>query len=226
MPVRIYALAKELNLDSKELVEICRKAGIPGKGSALASLTDEEADRVKSYLSGDKKKTEAAPAKVGTPVRPQVSETYTRDDYIAPGHGGRIRVLEAGRKPAEKPKETIEAAETSAVTDEAPPEVSEDKPPKAPPEKPPKKREAVIKLAEAPELTQPLPKPAPDEPKAQKPDIRLPKDVITGHKAGQRGPLEHLTKSVEEAPKKPAEKKKGKSKTAASAAPAASEAPL
>ena len=41
MAVRIYTLAKELNLDSKVLVEICDKAGITGKGSALASLSDE-----------------------------------------------------------------------------------------------------------------------------------------------------------------------------------------
>ena len=38
MPIRIYALAKDLKIDSKELVEFCNKAGIPGKGSALASL--------------------------------------------------------------------------------------------------------------------------------------------------------------------------------------------
>jgi predicted transcriptional regulator len=38
VPVRIYALAKELNLDSKELVEVCRKAGIPGKGLCARQL--------------------------------------------------------------------------------------------------------------------------------------------------------------------------------------------
>ncbi len=42
MPIRIYALAKELDIDSKELVEICNRAGVTGKGSALASLSDEE----------------------------------------------------------------------------------------------------------------------------------------------------------------------------------------
>ena len=42
MPIRIYALAKDLKIDSKELVEFCNKAGIPGKGSALASLEDDE----------------------------------------------------------------------------------------------------------------------------------------------------------------------------------------
>ena len=31
LPARIYSLAKELKIDSKELVEICTKAGITGK---------------------------------------------------------------------------------------------------------------------------------------------------------------------------------------------------
>ncbi len=43
MAARIYALAKELNIDSKDLVDLVKKVGITGKGSALASLTDDEA---------------------------------------------------------------------------------------------------------------------------------------------------------------------------------------
>ena len=52
LPVRIYALAKELKVDSKDLVDICAKAGITGKGSALASLTDDESDKVKAFVAG------------------------------------------------------------------------------------------------------------------------------------------------------------------------------
>ena len=63
MPVRIYSLAKELKLDSKILVDICTSAGVTGKGSALASLTDEEADRVKAYLSGAGPSAKAPAAK-------------------------------------------------------------------------------------------------------------------------------------------------------------------
>ena len=37
----MYTLAKELRLDSKDLVDICTKAGVPGKGSALASYSFE-----------------------------------------------------------------------------------------------------------------------------------------------------------------------------------------
>ena len=71
MPARIYALAKELNVDSKDLVDLVKKVGITGKGSALASLTDEEAQKVRDHLASgskaapaSKKKEEAAPAAV------------------------------------------------------------------------------------------------------------------------------------------------------------------
>ena len=51
MPARIYALAKELKIDSKQLVDLCAKAGITGK-SPLASLADDEVARLKDYLGG------------------------------------------------------------------------------------------------------------------------------------------------------------------------------
>src|SRR5882762_7120013 len=50
VPIRIYALAKDLKIDSKELVEFCNKAGIPGKGSALASLEDDEIAKLKTWM--------------------------------------------------------------------------------------------------------------------------------------------------------------------------------
>ncbi len=52
MPARIYALAKELNIDSKDLVDLVKKVGITGKGSALASLSDDEAQKVRDHLAG------------------------------------------------------------------------------------------------------------------------------------------------------------------------------
>ncbi len=51
MPARIYALAKELNVDSKDLVDLVKKVGITGKGSALASLSDEETQKVRDHLA-------------------------------------------------------------------------------------------------------------------------------------------------------------------------------
>ncbi len=56
MAVRIYSLAKELGLDSKALVDLCTRIGILNKGSALASLEEDEISRVKKHLA-----TAAAP---------------------------------------------------------------------------------------------------------------------------------------------------------------------
>ena len=70
MPVRIYAFAKELGLDNKQLLEICEKANIKGKGSALASLEDDEIAIVKGFMSGGEvEKTEPKPD-VAAPMRP------------------------------------------------------------------------------------------------------------------------------------------------------------
>ncbi|MFN7811197.1 MAG: translation initiation factor IF-2 N-terminal domain-containing protein, partial [Planctomycetia bacterium] len=69
MAVRIYTLAKELKLDSKELVEICTRAGIQDKGSALASLTDEEVARLREFIAGRQRVAER-PAPVAGQTRP------------------------------------------------------------------------------------------------------------------------------------------------------------
>jgi translation initiation factor IF-2 len=64
VPIRIYALAKDLKIDSKELVDICNRAGIPGKGSALASLEDDEVVKLKSFMDagGGTKRAPSGPA--------------------------------------------------------------------------------------------------------------------------------------------------------------------
>jgi len=66
--VRIYTLAKELKLDSKELVELCSRAGIHDKGSALASLSDEEVAKLREFMS----------AKSKPPERPSVAQAAVK----------------------------------------------------------------------------------------------------------------------------------------------------
>lgn len=68
MAVRIYTLAKDLKVDSKDLVDLCKKAGITGKGSALASLTDEEAQKVTDYVRGSSAASPSAAAPARTPA--------------------------------------------------------------------------------------------------------------------------------------------------------------
>jgi translation initiation factor IF-2 len=184
VPIRIYALAKELDIENKDLVDICTRAGITGKGSALASLTDEEVDKLKSFLGTSrpvKPAAAAAATATRTPARPSSEPAaITRDASFAP-RAKEIKVLDGGRKsrPGEaKPKE----AES----------------------KPPVKSEPVVKIAPMPEVQQPVAKKADDEPKAQKPDIKLPKDA---YKPGARAPLAEIIKSTEKKAKAAAAKK-------------------
>ncbi len=153
MPVRIYALAKELSVDSKELVEICRKAGIPGKGSALASLDDNEVAKLKAYLGDDKKAEDASgPTGKGARTRPEEPTVYTRDDYIAPGQAGKVPVLDLSnrRKTPQKPKEEPKEERKEELGEEPKEEPKEEpreepkvekKEEKRAPERPPKKEE-------------------------------------------------------------------------------------
>ena len=94
MPIRIYALAKELKIDNKILVDICTKAGITGKGSALASLTDEEVAKLKAFMSAGRGSRGGAASAASRDAAAEPS-VLRREDYIAPAgtHGGKIPVL-------------------------------------------------------------------------------------------------------------------------------------
>ncbi|MEN6498217.1 MAG: translation initiation factor IF-2 [Thermoguttaceae bacterium] len=85
MPIRIYSLAKQLKLDNKVLVEICNKTGITGKGSALASLSDEEVALIKAYLSGGAKKTGAAGGAADQEAATATRTPTGRADVSLPG---------------------------------------------------------------------------------------------------------------------------------------------
>ena len=82
MAVRIYTLAKDLKVDSKDLVDLCKKAGITGKGSALASLTDEEAQKVTDYVRGSASNS-APNATAPRPATPRTATPTTAKDPVA-----------------------------------------------------------------------------------------------------------------------------------------------
>ena len=113
MPIRIYALAKELQIDNKRLVDICTRAGITGKGSALASLTDEEVVRLKAFMAGGK----GGKAEGAAPVRTAeagAGRSIRREDYIAPtgtNTGTKVPVL-PDKPPLQRkrPEETVAPA--------------------------------------------------------------------------------------------------------------------
>lgn len=181
MAARIYSLAKELKLDSKVLVDICTSAGVTGKGSALASLTDEEVDRVKAYIAGGQGARPAAPSRprpggatTTAEAPPDVSQAVRREDYIAPtGAADKVPVL-PGPLRRKKPGDGEQQ----------------------PPARPAAPKSPGIKLAPLPTAVQPPAKPAPAEAPAQKPDLRLPIDAIkAASRAGGTKPLiDHVRK--------------------------------
>ncbi len=222
MPIRIYSVAKELKVDSKELVEICAKAGITGKGSALASLTEDELERVKSYIQGGGRKSPSAPIPP-SPAPPAIPPRIVPSTTTAPP------------KPAPPPEPEVPpvpvtpAASAPSTPTPAPPirpaqpgplsgftredyigpggggsggrprmiqptgeKRSESKGGKG--ARPPQRREPVVRVAAIPEPPQTPTPTKKDEPAPQKPIMTLPADAIRNAKSGSRAPLEQFTK--------------------------------
>ncbi|MCO6455942.1 MAG: translation initiation factor IF-2 [Pirellulaceae bacterium] len=209
MPMRIYALAKELKIEAKELVDICTKAGITGKGSALASLDDDELKKVKAFLSAPVRKparpAEPAPVPVPPVAPPQPAAQPAPEAPLAAPVS-----LPVSTPPT--PEEKVVPAAAFARSDYIPPagsakikvigrgarkppaEGKRDEEPKRDEggDKPKRRREPVINLAKLPDVKQPVAPPPAAEPKAQKPDLRLPQDALTRHRKSKRAPLEEV----------------------------------
>lgn len=147
MPARIYALAKELNLDSKDLVDIVKKVGITGKGSALASLTDDEAVKVRQHIADASSGGAAAPAapKKGPSKEPSGPVGAVRQSVTPPSR--KPKAIQIGRASKRKDAEDPAEVEAPAETDDAISDPVSETPdqPAAPAEQP------VEPSAEAPE---------------------------------------------------------------------------
>lgn len=89
MAVRIYALAKELKVDSIELVDICAKVGIKGKGSALASLSEDEVAKLRDHFANPG--GGAGPAAKDSPLAPAPERPRE------PSRSGKMPVISAPR---------------------------------------------------------------------------------------------------------------------------------
>jgi hypothetical protein len=50
LKIHIFTLAKELKIDSKVLIALCHEIGIAVKNSSLASVSEEERDRILAYM--------------------------------------------------------------------------------------------------------------------------------------------------------------------------------
>ncbi|WP_149496939.1 translation initiation factor IF-2 [Roseiconus lacunae] len=189
MAARIYALAKELNLDSKDLVDLVKKVGITGKGSALASLTDDEVKRVREHLSGASapSKPAAAPAAANEPQRAPVAVRQSVRAERRP-----LKLDSGGRGSSGGGKAPEPAKDQSAEVPAAEQPKTESSEPKSRPE--PKLR-APAPLPPVEQASEPEAPAAP----AQTPDVRLP--AGSRNRGGLAG---RMSKSSPSAANKPA----------------------
>lgn len=121
MKIRIFALAKELGLDSKDLIQHCTDAGLDVKNSPLASISPAERDVLMDHLKsvGDQSRpVVTAVADTKTPLRrdarPDVQQREIRE--IGP-LSGQLRVRRAPRKEsAQTPESEVPAGHEVAET--------------------------------------------------------------------------------------------------------------
>ena len=104
MPVRIYELAHEFELTTKEVLVACREAGLDVK-SHSSTIEDDEADAVRRHLSvlvddvdGGDETAVAAPAAAPAPPPPPAEDTTRRAwrAYAANGRSSSGGVTRAG----------------------------------------------------------------------------------------------------------------------------------
>lgn len=136
MPKRIYALAKELAMDSKDLVDLCTKIGIQNKGSALASLEDDEVERIAKYIKGG----EAPRAAAGPSASVAASVPPAAAGPLPARRSGPIPNLNRRTAPSKQaPAPLAEPPPAAAAEEEAPTKMAAEATPQdqEPPRQPP-----------------------------------------------------------------------------------------
>ncbi|MDO4575174.1 MAG: translation initiation factor IF-2 [Planctomycetia bacterium] len=160
--MRVYALAKELNVDNKVLMDLCNSIGIAPKGSsALASISDEDAQRVREHCAKKETRSGASPS-MPVPMEPPRTLTTGRIPTL-PSRPKKVVEEVKAAVPEEKPAaSTVVASEKKDVSQEVP---QPEKPEVLEPEKPktPEKPELAVK-SEEPAVEVSLP----EEPVAEK----------------------------------------------------------
>lgn len=177
MKIRIFALARELGLDSKVLLGLCDEAGVPLR-NALATITPEQRDQIVTFIKNRDSggKTAEAPAETPAPTR-DPNAGKLRDIRVIPKESGKDKAapvddapqVEERVEPAEDEEEVVVAEVAEEATAEAPAEepveeVAEEKPEaadasEAVEESPPEESEAPPVAEDAPEAAADTPPP-------------------------------------------------------------------
>jgi translation initiation factor IF-2 len=112
--VRVYALARELNIESKDLLDLCKKAGFDVKNQ-LSSLEPEQRDVVVDMIKKGTHKQAPAPGPSGKPVTPSLLDVGGKH---VPTLAGRAKTKEpeTPRTPAAAPPaKTVEAPAAASL---------------------------------------------------------------------------------------------------------------
>lgn len=179
--VRIYQLARDLNVESKDLLDLCRQAGIDVKNQ-LSSLDPDQRDMIEGLV----KKGGGAVAVAAPPAPKPAAGLGHLDNRVRDlGRGAGVRrdapVVEPAR-PAPAPGPVVAAPRPVEVTPVAPAAPAPVAPAARAPETPaPKPAEAAPKPAEVPAAAARAPETKPPEgprpPEARPPEVRPPMDL-------------------------------------------------
>jgi translation initiation factor IF-2 len=122
LKIRIFALAKELGIDSKDLIQHCNDAGLAIKASPLASVSPEERDMVLEHLKSVRA--------IGPDGKAAAPEAPTPSREVPPERAAKARpirtlgplagTLRARRGRPEDEEPAAPEAEVAAAAEEAP----------------------------------------------------------------------------------------------------------
>src|SRR5438309_916519 len=129
--VRVYSLARELNVESKDLLELCRQAGIDVKNQ-LSSLDPEQRDLVEQMVKrggGTATATAVAPA----PAKPPSLTNLSRAVPVLPAGSRRAAETAAPAAPAAPPAPAAGPTPPAAAPPPSPAAPTPSATPKEPP---------------------------------------------------------------------------------------------
>jgi translation initiation factor IF-2 len=111
LKIRIFALAKELNLDSKDLIQACNDAGLNVKSSPLASISPEERDMVLGFM-----KQRQQGGGTATATRPVAEQAISREEGL--DRLGKVKPIRTLAPVAPPPRRPVRPAEEAPVSQE------------------------------------------------------------------------------------------------------------
>ena len=158
--IRIYVLARELDIESKDLVDLCKKAGFDVK-SQLSSIDPEQRDQIIKMLQTKSTAPPAAPPPPAPPAAARPAVIPPRPPTLTAPRGPVKTLTTPSPASAPAPAPAPASAPTTPVVEPAPAASTPPDPPPAPPTPapPPSTKASLPPAPPAPPPTVPRPPP-------------------------------------------------------------------